>query len=130
MAMVFKFDRDLAISHALRIGVITSMAFIITGVALLFIKNGGYGYDLAQIANYHSTLNSKLILLGNIPKGLMSLDGVYFIATGLWILVFTPISTVVIAFLSFYLTKNKLYIVLSAIVLFNLFFAMLVIPHI
>ncbi len=130
MAMVFKFDRDLLISHALRIGVFASMAFIITGVALLFIKNGGNGYDLAQIANYHSTLNSKLILLGHIPEGLMSLDGVYFIATGLWILVFTPISTVVIAFLSFYLTKNKLYIVLSAIVLFNLFFAMLVIPHI
>ncbi|MGC8608640.1 MAG: DUF1634 domain-containing protein [Thermoplasmata archaeon] len=128
--MAVKFDRDILISDALRIGVIASAIFIIIGVALLFIKNGGYGYNLAQVASYHSVLNSRLILLGNIPQGLESLDGIYFIATGLWILVFTPISSVVIALISFYLTKNKLYIVLGIIVLFNLFFAMLVIPHI
>lgn len=75
-------------------------------------------------------MNSKFIYLGLIPKGLLDLDGIFFIATGLWVLVFTPITSVVIALVSFYLTRNKLYIALSIIVLFNLFFAMLVIPHI
>ncbi|WP_297215300.1 DUF1634 domain-containing protein [Thermoplasma sp.] len=127
-----RFDRDLAISYALRVGVSISMFFIIFGVLLIFIKNGGSGFTLAQIASYNPQLkvNSRYIYLGLIPEGLVHLDGIFFIATGLWVLVFTPITSVIIALISFLLTKNRLYIALSIIVLFNLFFAMLVIPHI
>ena len=55
--------------------------------------------------------------------------GVYFVSLGLWILILTPISVVFIAVLDFIKEKNRLYVIMSLIVLFNLFVAMIVIPR-
>ena len=123
---------DTIASYTLRIGVLTSVTFILVGVVLLFVRGGIPGYSLSQVANFNnSSLNSRLIMLtfSAIGKGLVELNGFYFIALGLWILIFTPISVVVISILIFLDEKNRLYMALAIIVLFNLFFAILVIPH-
>ena len=123
---------DRIASYTLRTGVLTSVTFIILGVILMFIKGEASGYSISQISNFHDmTINSKLISLSlsGLASGLAHLDGFYFITVGLWVLIFTPISVVVISIITFIAEENPLYLVMAIVVLFNLFFAMLVIPR-
>ena len=124
-------DLDLITSYTLKTGVIVSLFFIVFGTILIFVRNGGMNHDLAYVSDFSNmNFNSKFIPLGGIPAGLAALDGVYYVTTGLWVLIFTPISVVFIAIIDFLKDKNRLYVVMSILVLFNLFFAMLVIPRI
>ena len=123
-------DLDLITSYTLRTGVFLSLFFILSGTILLFVRNGGMNHTLSYLSDFSNNFNSQFIPLAGIPAGLASLDGIYFIATGLWVLIFTPISVVFISIIDFLKDKNRLYVVMSIIVLFNLFFAMLVIPRI
>lgn len=118
-------------SRILRIGVNTSIAVILVGIVLMFVKGSADNYTLSQLAsfeNYNATLNSSLVPLSRIPAGLVSLDAIYFISLGLWILIFTPITVVVIATVFFAREKNYLYVAMSIVVLINIFIAMLVVP--
>ncbi len=122
------FDQDSVSSYILKTGVISSVTLILIGMALLFIKDGALGYTLSQVSSYNVNLhiNSAILDLAKLPSGLYHLDGIYFISLGLWILVFTPVSVVVTAIVAFVWERNKLYILLSAIVLFNLLFAIFI----
>lgn len=127
--MAKQLDLDLITSYTLKTGVISSIALIIAGIILLFTRNGGMGYSLSYLSNFSNTLSSAGISLSGIPQGIISLDGVYYITLGLWVLIFTPISVVFIAIIDFFREKNKLYLAMSIIVLFNLFFAMIIVPR-
>ena len=126
-------DDEIIISYFLKAGVLISVSFLIVGVIILFAKNGGDGFTLTQMSSYNYALahgiDSKSVSLGKIVSGLSALDGLYFITVGLWVLIFTPITVVFIGWLSFLEDKNYLYVGMASIVLFNLFFAMLVIPR-
>ncbi|MCL5782961.1 MAG: DUF1634 domain-containing protein [Candidatus Thermoplasmatota archaeon] len=124
-----QYDIDTITSHILKAGVLTSLSFILIGIALLFINGQGDHYTLSQIANFNSTFNSRFIPLTGILPGIIALDGVYYVTMGLWILIFTPITVVFTALYSFTLKRNPSYVVMSIIVLFNLFFAMIVVPR-
>lgn len=124
------FDRDLVISYSLRSGVLLSVSLIIVGVLLIFIRGGTEGYSLAQIASYHTTIDSSLLPLTRIPYGISHLDGAYFITLGLWVLIFTPVLVIFVGLASFIIRKNWLYVGMSIFVLFNIFFAMFIIPSI
>lgn len=121
-------DLDIVTSYILRAGVLTSLFFILFGVILLFVRNGGMGYSLNYLAHYTQTLGSDKIPLSQIPQGIASLDGIYYITVGLWVLIFTPVTVVFTAILDFLREKNRLYVIMSIIVLFNIFFAIFVIP--
>lgn len=127
-------DLDIITSYILKTGVVTSILFILAGVILIFTRNGGLGFTLSQLSTFSSgagtTLNSAGISLSGIPQGLIALDGVYYVTLGLWVLIFTPITVVFMSIVDFLREKNRLYVVMSIIVLFNLFFAMLVVPRI
>ncbi len=126
------FDDSIVISHFLRGGSILSVIFIVTGVILLFIRNGGDGFTLQQIASYSYSMmhgiDSKNIPTGYIILGLIQLDGIYFIAFGLWFLIFTSISVVIIRLVWFAIGKDMKFVIITIVVLFNLFFAMLAVP--
>ncbi len=124
-----KVDLDIITSYVLRTGVVASLILIISGVVLLFVRNGGMGYSLSYLGHFTQTLGSDQIPFSQLPQGIASFDGVYYITLGLWVLIFTPISVVFIAILDFIKEKNRLYVIMSLIVLFNLFVAMLVIPR-
>ena len=91
------------------------------------------GIKYYNVSNYNYALahgiDSKSVSLSKIVSGLSAIDGLYFITVGLWVLIFTPITVVFIGWLSFFDDKNYLYVGMASIVLFNLFFAMLVIPR-
>ncbi len=123
---------DRIASYTLRSGVLLSVSFIIAGIVLIFVKGEAAGYNISQVSNFHDmAINSKIISLSfaGIAAGLSHLDGFYFITVGLWVLIFTPISVVVLSIVTFIAEENRLYLIMAIIVLFNLFFAMLVIPR-
>ena len=126
-------DDEVIISYFLKAGVLISVSFIVAGVIILFVKNGGDGFTLSQMSNYNYALahgiDSKSVSLNKIFSGLSAIDGLYFITVGLWVLIFTPITVVFIGWVSFLDDKNYLYVGMASIVLFNLFFAMLVVPR-
>ncbi len=98
---------------------------------LLFVKGTADNYTLSQLVNYgktSSTLNSSLVPLTRLPAGLVSLDAIYYITLGLWVLIMTPVTVVFVAFLAYVKEENFVYAILSAIVLVNIFVAMLFIP--
>ena len=127
------YDDEVIISYFLKAGVLISVSFIVAGVIILFVKNGGDGFTLSQMSNYNYALahgiDSKSVSLNKIFSGLSAIDGLYFITVGLWVLIFTPITVVFIGWVSFLDDKNYLYVGMASIVLFNLFFAMLVVPR-
>ncbi|MFG1519800.1 MAG: DUF1634 domain-containing protein [Thermoplasmataceae archaeon] len=128
------FDDTMVVSHFLRGGAVLSLTFIAAGVILLFVRNGGDGYTLAQITSYSYSqlynIDSKSMPLSMILPGIFDLDGIYFIALGLWLLIFTSVSVVVVRLVWFSQQKDIKFVIMTLIVLFNLFFAMIVIPTI
>ncbi|MCL4438517.1 MAG: DUF1634 domain-containing protein [Candidatus Thermoplasmatota archaeon] len=121
-------DIDSITSLILRVGVLSSLSLIIVGVILLFIRGSADGVSISQIASFHSTFNSSYLNPTHIVQGLIAVDPLYFITLGLWVLIFTPITVVFTSMVTFITAGNRLYIAMSLIVLFNLFFAMLAIP--
>lgn len=126
------FDDTMVVSHFLRGGSILSVLFIVSGIILLFVKREGDGFTLQQIASYSYSLahgiDSKDIPTNGIIQGVLKLDGIYFIALGLWLLIFTSISVVVVRLVWFAANKDKKFVIITLVVLFNLFFAMLIVP--
>ncbi|MCL5799758.1 MAG: DUF1634 domain-containing protein [Candidatus Thermoplasmatota archaeon] len=113
-----KWDSDLVTSYILRSGVVVSIFFIIAGLALVVIRNGAAGYDLQQIASLNSTtVTSSMINLSDLFSGVAGFDGLYFIAFGLWVLIFTPVSVVAVSLVEFANQKNLKYVVMSLYVL-------------
>ncbi|MFG1449277.1 MAG: DUF1634 domain-containing protein [Thermoplasmataceae archaeon] len=123
-------DIDSITSLILRVGVLSSLSLIIVGVILLFIDGKADGVSISQIASFHSSFNSSYLNPTHIIQGLIAVDPLYFITLGLWVLIFTPITVVFTSMVTFVTSGNRLYIAMSLIVLFNLFFAMLAIPSI
>lgn len=118
-------------SRVLRIGVNTSIAIIVVGLAILFVKGSADNFTLSQLANFGSgsvTLDSSEVPLTGLISGLISLDAIYYFVLGLWVLIMTPVTVVFIAFFAYIREKNYLYVALSGIVLVNIFIAMLIIP--
>ena len=113
-----KWDSDLVTSYILRAGVVISIFFIIAGLALVVVRNGAAGYDLQQITSLNSTtVTSSMINLSDLFSGVAGFDGLYFIAFGLWVLIFTPVSVVAVSLVEFANQRNLRYVVMSLYVL-------------
>ena len=112
------------IGYALRVGVITSAVFIIIGLALFFI-----GKHPTYITNELLRYNSSTINVYKIPIGIKALDLTYFIYFGLIILIATPVIRVILGVIQFIDQKNRIYIAITLVVLFNLMMAIFVLPR-
>ncbi|MCL4344027.1 MAG: DUF1634 domain-containing protein [Nitrososphaerota archaeon] len=112
------------IGYALRVGVITSAGFIIIGLALFFI-----GKHPTYIANELLRYNSSTINVYKIPIGIKALDLTYFIYFGLIILIATPVIRVILGVIQFIDQKNRIYVAITLVVLFNLMMAIFVLPR-
>ncbi len=120
---------SLAISAILKVGVTVSLFLIVLGSVLIFVNNGSNGIPLDQLANVSSIsgINSRDLPLSNVVTGAIHGSGLYIVALGLWVLVFTPISVVFASLMNFIFEKNRLYVVMSTIVLVNLFLALFIV---
>ncbi len=116
-----------AVSTALRLGVVASIALIIAGMALVIVNGGSYGYSTSSIFSISSKINSSNIPLGGLPAGALS-GGLYLIMLGLAVLIATPAFRVLISIFAFAHERNAIYTAITIIVFANLFLAILVVP--
>lgn len=116
------------ISLELRAGVLLSITLIAIGVALIFVNGTSNGYALSEIAATNSTINSAGFGALSVIYSIGNFQGIDFIFLGLIVLLLTPIVRVVLSILFFMEEKNWLYVVITLIVLFNLLFAIFVVP--
>ena len=121
-------DINYAIGLALRVGVLLSAAIILIGVVLVFAHQGSNGFSLSQIAAPNSRVNSSVFQPSEVIGGLSKLNGLDYVYLGLMVLIATPIIRVVLGIAQFAKERNKLYTVITVIVLFNLMFAIFILP--
>ncbi len=125
-------DEIFVLRFILLAGMFLTIAFFVLGIILLFLNNGGDGYTLAQIASIRSTtdtIHSSMLLPSHFWKGLVTLDGAYYIAVGLWIMIFTPVAIVVTNLMAYLYAKNFLCALLGALILIIMFIAIIVVPR-
>ncbi len=125
------YDQSTVTSYILRTGVYVSLIMLVAGVFLLFVRGGGDSYTLQQIASFNaeSNVNSKILFPSDFFSGLVSLDGLYYISVALWVLIFTPVTVLIDALITYIHQKNRLYVILNSIVLFNLLIAIFLVPR-
>ena len=121
-------DINDAIGLALRVGVLLSAAIILIGVVLVFTHQGSNGFSLSQIATPNSRVNSSIFQPSEVIEGLSKLNGLDYVYLGLMVLIATPIIRVVLGIVQFVKERNKLYTIITVIVLFNLMFAIFILP--
>jgi Predicted membrane protein len=127
--MRHKIDMELIIGQTLRFGVIISILLIVVGVVILFIQGQSNGISLDKLSMINSTVNSSSI---NVNQMLLnfSFNGLNFIILGLLTLIATPIARIILGIASFAMEKDKLYVIITVIVLFNLIFSIFILPAI
>ncbi|MFP3310018.1 MAG: DUF1634 domain-containing protein [Acidilobus sp.] len=117
------------IGWTLRIGVLISAAFIIFGVALIYIHRGAGAYSFRDLVISRSPVNTSILPVSYINmRSVSSLNGLAFVLVGLIVLMATPVLRVAIGIAQFAYERNWLYTVITAIVFLNLMLAIFVIP--
>lgn len=116
-------DLNDVIGYALRIGVIISVILIIIGFILL-IPNPKF----SELESPHSRFNTSVIKPEQVRYGSFKGNGLDLILLGLMVLIATPVLRVILGVIQFTLEKNKIYTVITIIVLFNLLLAIFIIP--
>ncbi|MGC8631456.1 MAG: DUF1634 domain-containing protein [Thermoprotei archaeon] len=124
-----KFSIEKAISYSLITGVIISSSLIILGLAFIFAQGSAGPYAFAQISSFTSTINSKTFGINEVFSGLRTFNGISYIYLGIMVLITTPVIRVVLLIAQFLYERNKLYFIISTLVLFNILFALLVLPR-
>ncbi|APX71606.1 DUF1634 domain-containing protein [Companilactobacillus allii] len=104
---------ELVIGKILRVGVITSAIVILIGIAMYFM-NGGGGYD-----------NGFPKRFASIFSGIAAGKSYAVIMLGVFLLILTPVLRVVVSIYAFYKENDKLYVIITTIVLIILVFAMM-----
>ena len=113
-------DMQLIMGNLLRAGVVLSMTVVfIGGVIYLF----GYGSLKADYSKFVIDENG-FFSLGSIWNGLMQFNGKAIIQLGILLLIFTPISRVILAVVSFFLERDYLYVMIGVLILGIIMFSL------
>lgn len=116
-------DLNDVINYALRIGVIISIILIVIDFILYAPKP-----NFSELSSPYSRFNTSVVTPEEVISGVTDVNGVDFILLGLMVLIATPVLRVAIGLAQFALEKNKIYVIITAIVLFNLLLAIFVLP--
>jgi uncharacterized membrane protein len=122
---------NVVIGKVLRYGVILSGAIILLGGIGLAATNGFS--DASGMLTYNPNVvphdNIDVSLTG-LAHGLVAFSAFSWIELGVIVLIATPVSRVIISVLLFAAERDRLYVLITAVVLALLLFSMLVTPFI
>ena len=126
------FPIEIVISFVLRWGVVVSAAIIFFGVVLMLIKHPslGTGWNLENLLFYGPTAPPPYfppLHLGSILSQAISLQPFAIIYLGLLFLIAIPALRVATSILLFAIEKDRLYVVITTIVLAILLVSFLII---
>ena len=109
------------IGNLLRAGVLTAAAVTIVGGVFALLQHGSrladYGTFRGETAEFTS--------VGGIVRGVMGLDSRALVQLGLVLLIATPILRVIFSLVAFLIQRDRLYVIISSIVLAVLLFSLL-----
>ena len=106
-------DIEIIIGNLLRGGVIASSLIIILGGILYLWQHGGSRPNYHTFHGLNHTFHSLPMVLEGVLKG----DGEHIIQLGVLILIATPVARVVFSIFGFLQEKDRLYIIITLIVL-------------
>jgi uncharacterized membrane protein len=109
-------DMQAVIGWVLRLGVIASISIVIFGGLVYLFRHG-------EEAPNHSKFTKlpDFVQLNGIVKGIFDFHGRSIIQAGIILLIATPIVRVIFSAISFVLEKDRLYILISLLVLLIIF---------
>jgi uncharacterized membrane protein len=120
------------IGKVLRYGVIISALVILLGALGLGVASGGS--EVSGLLTYNSGAIPHgtwyEVSLSGLADGLVTLTPSAWIELGVILLIATPVSRVLISVFLFAAEKDRLYVLITAVVLLLLLFSMLVSPFI
>jgi uncharacterized membrane protein len=113
-------DVDQLLGNLLRLGVIVATIVAAIGGVLFLAQHG------LEPANHHlfHSEPTELRRLGAIARGALALDAAAIVQLGLVLLIATPIARVAMSLVAFVLQRDRVYIVVTSIVLALLLFSL------
>ncbi|HET8632854.1 MAG TPA: DUF1634 domain-containing protein [Gemmatimonadales bacterium] len=109
------------VGNLLRVGVLVAAAVAVTGGVAVLVQHGmrlaDYGTFTGEAAEFTS--------IGGIVRGVLALDSRAVVQLGLVLLIATPIARVVFSLVAFLLQRDRLYVVITSVVLAVLLFSLL-----
>ncbi|NAY82330.1 MAG: DUF1634 domain-containing protein [Thaumarchaeota archaeon] len=121
-------DFNNVIAYSLRAGVLISAALLFIGFMLLIIEGRAGYYSISQVTSIASLINSSYFNANTLIKGTMSMNPIAIMFLGLVVLIATPVLRVVLGLAQFIREKDYIYSAITAVVLFNLLFAVFILP--
>ena len=114
------------ISWTLRIGVIISACLIMIGIVIGIIYPSSAPIGAWSIK---SKINTSSYSFGDILYGIKAGDAYAYILLGMVVLAATPVARVMLSIISFAMGKNKIYTLITIIVLLDILIALFIIPN-
>ena len=109
------------IGRLLQVGVLIAAAVVLLGGVMLLVQHGRAPVEFRTF----STATSPLQGLAGIVRGALALDSMAIVQLGLVLLIATPVMRVALTLVAFALQRDRLYVVLTAVVLALLLYGLL-----
>ena len=113
-------DMQLIMGNLLRAGVVLSMTVVFIGGVIYLM---GYGKLQADYSEFVMD-EAGFFSLASIWAGMLEMNGKAIIQLGILLLIFTPISRVILAVFSFLLERDYLYVLIGLIILSIILFSL------
>jgi uncharacterized membrane protein len=108
------------IGNMLRAGVIVAAVVAAIGGIALLAQHGAKSADYSHFAGETAEFTS----IGGIIRGVLALDSRAVVQLGLVLLIATPVMRVVLSLVAFLVQRDRLYVVITSIVLAVLVFSL------
>jgi len=100
---------ELVISDLLRVGVAISLALIVVGSIVTFVRHPAYLSTPDELAGLTQPQEMLPHSLGEVAAGLRDFRGQAIVALGLLVLIATPMMRVAVSIVAFILAGDRLY---------------------
>jgi uncharacterized membrane protein len=104
---------DVVVGNLLRTGVLTAASIVLVGGVIYLVR---HGLELPDVRVFHGE-SSDLRSVGGIIAGVFAGHGRGLIQLGLLLLIATPVARVALLAFGFALQRDRLYVIVSLVVL-------------
>jgi len=112
---------DLVIGRLLQVGVFAAAAVVAFGAILFLVQHGRSPARFTDFVPGSETLRT----VGGIVSGVLALNSAAIVQLGLVMLIMTPIARVALTLIAFVIQRDRLYVLITALVLVLLLYGLI-----